>query len=497
MKLASVFNQLISRVFNETRNWFGSLNQFRKILFPLTFLTLHVAVSIGLGRMYALAPDESGYLYTFNNLYGDSPDANPQYNSGWITAPKAFLWVVYSPAKMLTLAGVPDYLAIRLLSISLMFLCYLILRSWNRDANGRNLGNLIFVFLFIPSVFLWSSVGLRETFLFVEIAAILKGLTLLYKGSNSKGAILLILGSYGLVSTKSYLWACFVVAIILCSLLFFFMKVDKSFILKLIAFSIVCPLVMFASTTSVYALSFIFQSDITETGKRSGESVTNLYVDSSGNASTSLGVGETIGSNSQSGVNVPKKIEFRGDYTLIALHLYFAGNPNSLLTKVLSILKIKDKVESIWAEKIELGLITLSSENKKDTSSLNGQVLKPGVISDPISMIGPALSFLFGPFPFNSDSGLAAMIASLESPLWWILYLVLFSQILRVRKLKIWNDPPLIIASVYSLGFIAFSSLVEVNLGTSFRHRSIILILVIFIFLRIRESSVKINQNSQ
>jgi hypothetical protein len=50
---------------------------------------------------------------------------------------------------------------------------------------------------------------------------------------------------------------------------------------------------------------------------------------------------------------------------------------------------------------------------------------------------------------------------------------------------------------VYSLGFIAFSSLVEVNLGTSFRHRSIILILVIFIFLRIRESSVKINQNSQ
>lgn len=492
MKSNSVFNLLDTGFAKATQIRRKSFNQFRRILFPLTFLILHFAASIGLGRMYALAPDESGYLYTFNNLYGESTDANPQYNSGWITAPKVFLWISYLPAKLLTMVGVPDYLAIRTLSIFLMFFCYLILRVKSNDSRRHELGNLIFAFFFIPSVFLWSSVGLRETFLFVEIAAILKGFTLLYARSNTKGIILVVFGSYGLVSTKSYLWACLVVAVILCSFLFFLTKVDKRFILKMITSTILIPLLMFASTTSVYALSFIFQSDITETGQRSGESVTNLYIDSSGNATTSIGEEATSETDSQGGVIVPKKIEFRGDYTLIALHLYFAGNPDSLLTKLLSILKIKDKVEILWDEKVKLGLITLSSESKKDTSSLNGQVLQPGVISEPISMIGPAIVFLFGPIPFKSDSGLAATIASLESPLWWLLYLILLLQIFKFRKLKIWNDPPLIIASIYSLGFIAFSSLVEVNLGTSFRHRSIILILVVFIFLRVRERSGKI-----
>jgi len=454
-----------------------------------------MATSIGLGRMYALAPDESGYLYTFNNLYGESTDPNPQYNSGWITAPKLFLWLSYLPAKILTMLGVPDYLAIRMLSIFLMLLSFLILRLRFANSEKRNLSNFIFIFFFVPSIFLWSSVGLRETFLFVEIAAILKGISLLYTKSNKQGSLLIVLGSYGLISTKSYLWACFVVTIVICSLIFYVQKMNKRFMFKLVIASIILPLTMFASTTSVYALSFIFQSDITETGKRSGESVTNLYIDSAGNATTTANPSSS-GTDSQDTLDSPKRIEFRGDYTLIALHLYFTANPNSLLTKILSAVKIKAKVDSIWDEKIKLGLITLGSDVKEDTSSLNGQVLQPGIISEPLSMIIPAMNFLFGPSPFNSDAGLAVTIASFESPLWWLLYLTLLLQIIKFRKFKFWEDPPLVVACIFSLGVIAFSALVEVNLGTSFRHRSLLLMPIIFMFLRLKESSLTSKKHS-
>ena len=72
-----------------------------------------------LGRFFAFAPDEAGYLSTFRDLYGSSLETNPQYNSGWIAAPKVFLWITYLPARILNLLGVPDILSIRILSIAL------------------------------------------------------------------------------------------------------------------------------------------------------------------------------------------------------------------------------------------------------------------------------------------------------------------------------------------------------------------------------------------
>ena len=97
--------------------------------FVAFFISLHTLFAIFLGRQFALAPDEGGYLYTFNNLYGNTTDANPQYNSGWITAPKIFLWISYLPAKILNMVGVADYLSIRMLSIFLGAGCIYLLRG--------------------------------------------------------------------------------------------------------------------------------------------------------------------------------------------------------------------------------------------------------------------------------------------------------------------------------------------------------------------------------
>ena len=454
-------------------------------LFSL-FTIAHVLFGVTLGRLYALAPDESGYLYTFNNLYGNSSDPNPQYNSGWITAPKVFLWIAYLPAKVITYIGVPDYLAIRFLSIALTLFSIIVFHKVFLNSKSSNTwsNRLIFLSYLIPSVFLWTTVGLRESFIIAELAAFLAGMNLIFRNKILIGAALLSSGSYGLLSTKSYLWACLILASLISIAAYLFLRINLKIILKFIAAAIVIPLALFASTTSIYALNFILQSDVSEVGQRSGDSVTQIYVDGSGNSNGIGGEKPNVDTGEE-----PKLITFHGDFTLIALYFYLQDYPNSIFTKVFTVFKLKDKVEQIWAEKIKLGLVYEDSQIGADTSSLNGHILTPGEITKPLSLLWPAFVFLCGPFPFVGDPGLAAAIASFESPLWWALYLILILQFVRFRKTKFFVDPPMILAVIFTLGIIAFSALVEVNLGTSFRHRSVLLVPIIFMFLRLRQRS--------
>ncbi|MEI6096200.1 MAG: hypothetical protein WCR08_12205, partial [Gammaproteobacteria bacterium] len=202
---------------------FGHITKFiTKNTLIVAFIAVHTLFAIFLGRLYALAPDEVGYIYTFNNVYTLPIGTSSQSGSGWITAPTLFLWVAYLPAKFLNMLGVPDYLSIRILSIFLASISlYLLLEILRKGQSvGRYSQKAIVAVFFIPSVFLWTSVGLRESFIIVEVAVFLAGLNYLVQGMNRKGMLLLFLGSYGLVSTKNYLWACLMVALILSAILF-------------------------------------------------------------------------------------------------------------------------------------------------------------------------------------------------------------------------------------------------------------------------------------
>ena len=50
------------------------------------FLISHILFAVFLGRLFAFAPDEGGYLYTFNNVYTLPINTGAQTGSGWITA---------------------------------------------------------------------------------------------------------------------------------------------------------------------------------------------------------------------------------------------------------------------------------------------------------------------------------------------------------------------------------------------------------------------------
>ena len=462
----------------------------RKILFQLSkqwflaaFVAAHTIFAVSLGRLYALAPDEAGYLYTFNNLYGYSDDLNPQYSSGWITAPKTFLWVSYLPAKILTLFGVPDYLAIRMLSIFLTAISILLLKSIiNRSQRHPKMLNAFMYsgFLF-PSIFLWTSVGLREAFILTEISLFLVGLNHFFSGVKIRSYLFLALGSYGLVSTKFYLWLCLMIALFISLAIYALRKVEFKEILMIFLSAFLIPVSIFASTTSVYALNFILESDISTAGERSGDSITQVYVD------TQDGGTDGVATKTQA----KELITFHGDYTLIALHFYLIDNPNALFSRFLKSLKLDKQIVSIWNEKVKLGLVSKEREVGNDSFSLNGHILEPGKINNPVSMLKAAFVFLCGPFPFVGNSGIASGLASLESPLWWVLYLLVFLHFYRFRKAKFLSDPQILFTLIFLAGEIGFSALVEVNLGTSFRHRTILLVPLIFVYLRLEQRATE------
>lgn len=424
------------------------------------FFLSHIMFAIFLGRLFAFAPDEKGYLFAFNNVYTLPINTVGQMSSGWITAPTIFLWIAYLPAKILNLVGVPDYLSIRLLSVGIttLSLFFFLKMKSNLKLTKAIPQELIYFSFFIPSVFLWTSTGLREAFIIFAITLFLVGLNYLFLKKTRVGISFLFIGSYILLSTKPYLWVLLILALIVFSLVTLILKTRREHLLKLIAAGFIAPIILFAGTTSQYALNFLFGGNVTEVGLRSGDSITQI-----------------------------DDVTFHGDYTLIALHFYLIENPDSLFSNAFEVLNLDDKVESLWNEKLQSGLISENKQVGKDTSSLNGHILKPGLITEPWSMLWPAFVFLAGPFPFIGEPGLAAKIASFESPLWWLFYLLVIYQFYRFREAKLFRDPAILFALIFLAGEIAFSSLVEVNLGTSFRHRSILLAPLVFLYLRITQ----------
>jgi hypothetical protein len=328
---------------------------------------------------------------------------------------------------------------------------------------------------FIPSIFLWTSVGLRESFIIAEIAMFLAGVNCLILEMNKRGMVYLFLGSYGLASTKNYLWAVLMIALFLTLFILFIRRIRCHQIIKFASAGFLIPLLVFAATTSAYALDYMFNSNISEVGSRSGDSIIQVYIEVP-DSGTGLDTNST-----------KELITFHGDYTLIALRLYLTENPNSLFTKILKATHLDREIETIWDKKIALGLVSKDKQVGTDTSSLNGHILEPGNIRKPLSLIWPAFLFLCGPFPFVGDPGIAVFVSSLESPFWWALYALVMSQFIRFRKAKFLQDTQILLTLIFLAGEVAFSALVEVNLGTSFRHRSIILVPLVFLYVRLAQ----------
>jgi hypothetical protein len=309
-------------------------------------------------------------------------------------------------------------------------------------------------------------VGLREAFLVLELALILVGFNELLRRNWKFGFPYLISGAYGLISTKFYIWVCISLAIFLTIFIFFLAKNVRHRILQAFGGIVVIPAMIFTLTSSSYGLNYIFGTkvDISTVGERSGDSVSRVVVtDASSDGTEQL-------------------VTIHGDYSLLAIKTFLSQHPESVLAKTIKQLKIEGFIEREYLEKIEIALQEKARGAESIIPSTYGHMVESGSISNPISVVRAAFRFALGPYPWNENLGFAAKLASLESPLWWMIYLTIFIRMLQFRNLNRLSNPAVIFPSLFIFGFILLSALVEVNLGTAFRHRSVILIPLVFLY---------------
>jgi hypothetical protein len=386
------------------------------------FLVTHSILAIGIGPTFIFAPDEAAYLYTFNNLYGESNDANPQYGSGWIAASKPVLFLMYLPAKCLTLLGTPDYLALRFESIFLGMICVVLFsKLFSSNFSSRYINALPLLAFFIPSVFIWTSLGLREPFLLIELAFIFYGLIRFTESADARFLIYSGIGSLALLSTKNYQWVLIVISIFIALIIVILFGKKRVNIVKLLPSLLIIPLLIYGTTTSPYALRFIFFADPNAISERSGDSVVVVEVPKELQTPTQ---------------DELKTVRIHGGTTLVSLHDYLESNSNSILAQILQSLGLSEKLNENFNKRVSEALKNTNDSGRIDKS----HILNPGTLSKPLSLVWPSILFALGPLPFLFSPSSMGFLLSMESPLWWGLTAMVIWGLLKVPKRNLLQD---------------------------------------------------------
>lgn len=428
----------------------------------LIYLFFHGLFQILVGPIQIFGPDEQGYLNTFNRLYEKRLEF-PQAAGGWITTPLISLRVLYFVPKLLSLIGFDELLALRLWSILLSMLGLAMLQKFYKKYN-QTYSVVISLVFFIPSIFIWFSLALREVYIFLFMVLTIIGFNGIYEDKRrNQFFFIMLIGLIGLISTKNYLWVVIVIALfITVSLLTLIERRNlKSTIMVLLA--MLLSFLFYLSTASNYQINFFLNANAFEVGERSGESISRIEYKSDDGKS--------------------QVIEINGDTTLIMLQKSLSENPNLVFNKVIKFIGFDSKINQMYSERVKK---SFKGKYHQIQNELDIEV-KPGKLNDPKGLFLSIRNFLFYPAPWQQNLSFTARILSLESLLWSALYLLMLYKIFQIRicifkKENLPLKPVMILSCTILFGLILLSAITEVNLGTAFRHRSILITPLIMIY---------------
>jgi len=457
--------------------------KFSNLLFYHYFFTayigLHVTFSILLGNITAFAPDEGLYKGIFSTLYSAGFTSDVLGFSGaWVP----WLRLFYLPAKLLTYLGFSDLLSVRFLAIGYSTLATFLLIKMAKD-NGRDdrvFKAAIIAISFIPTVFLWSSIGLRESFLYLEISAILYFLSRIKDEIDIRNLLGLAISVYSLSMTKNYIFILFLFAFILTLLLFSFLK-PKRIITHILVLSIaIVPLAF--NPELVPAISNYFNGQVTKVDTIEIGDINNDgrcdYFEPCANGNSN--------SNSNEELEEPIGYVATGGMTVHALLDQLKASPNTILAKIAGALGITAKLESISKSAIVVETDKSVVANQKKLS------LQQAGIKKPLQVLESSAKFLLIPFIFIDNGSLFLNIQSIETPIWLFIYGLFFVGLFQLARRRREFDYAVMIATLFALEFVAISALTEINVGTALRHRSLLLIPILVIWVSRKKKSTSI-----
>jgi hypothetical protein len=411
-----------------------------------------------LDKITAFAPDERHYAKVFRSLYAS--DFTLANNSGWSAGSENILRLVYLPAKIFNSMGISDLNSIRLQAVGYSLSAALMLYSMASNTRffGLQSRKWITIALLMPSVFLWSTLGLRENLiLFFLVGAYFTISKIL--NSNSKWYLApLILLLIGLYVTKGYLYIIFFFSVSASVVILYFQRIRdrKKFVIILSSFLI--PLLLFPTATKTnFDLGKLFTSVVIESTEQ-----TNLA-----KLSTVISIVdyESTGQTSQELL-----FQIKNNLTLYSLVTKFGFYDGLKKASEKVVTKSKEKKSEIRNTKLDFASAKLD---------------------DPSSVVIGSLRFLFSPIPFVDSGSYIINLLSYESPVWYIFYLLLLLIVGKLVFRRYETNLTILSVVLFSAFFLVTSALIEVNTGTSIRHRSVLLFLILIAIANVRELSDK------
>jgi hypothetical protein len=400
------------------------------------YFLVHFAVSVVLDEITFFAPDEKTYLLTFQQVY--SGNFSLEGVTGWPTDNVVFLVITYLPAKLLTLFGLSELQSLRLVSTFAGFFSMSLL--YQSTGTLRILGirqrNWLVLGFFIPSTILWTSLGLRESFIFLWLSMIFHFLMKFTKSRRLRHIIPLLIAIFGLAFTKVHIYVLLIIALIVSTILISLNRRKVNFrYLAVISLSLLPILVVPEIGRTVSSgFQMIIQKSVPQVSSPSPEIKLPI-------------------------VRGQTENDFLKEYN---------NNPIfSLLVRNTGILeRVKQSVEQ--AHLVSSSQNTISQEDKLNRT--------PASINNPEEVFTSILKFLFIPMMFVDNGSLFLNVLSYESMFWYPVYGFFMAAVCYLFKQRdSWNICNLT-AVCFVFGFMIQSALVEINVGTAFRHRSVLLI---------------------
>jgi len=464
------------------RNFKFSNLSFYQYFFT-AYIWLHVTFSILLGNITAFAPDESLYKGIFSKLYSEGFTSDVLgFNGAW----EPWLRLVYLPAKLMTYVGISDLMSARFLAITYSALATLLVVKIAKEnhRDDRIFKIALIAISFIPTVFLWSSIGLRESFLYLEVSAILFCFSRLRNNFDLSNTFLLGFALFSLAMTKNYIYILFLFATLITLTLFSILNRRNFVNHLLIATLALIPLAVnptLIPAINNYLLGQVEKVDTIEIGDINNDGRCDSFEPCSNGTGTGTGTGSGNGQKEED----PVEYVATGGMTVHALLDELERDPNTFIARIAGAFGITEKLAAISKSAIVAETDKSVVENQKQLS------LQQAGLKKPLQVLESSAKFLLVPFIFMDNGSLFLNIQSVETPIWLFIYglflVGLYQIVRRHREL----DYASIMATLFALEFVAISALTEINVGTALRHRSLLLIPILVIWVTRKKTVIK------
>jgi hypothetical protein len=413
----------------------------------------------------ALAPDENGYAVIAQDL------ASLSIFEGFA---KFFDFDVLGrtlvvPSSLLIRIGFSDINSVRIISMlfsqsSLILIALFIWKLCQHQEFGKKQQNLLAVPLIFyaiwPSRFLWSSLGLRESSIEFFVVLTFLSVYLFYDERNKNKYFPSIGVCFGItfvfMTRVQVGWLLVTTLLIYCA---FKMKEKKTLLLV--------PLVMFGMILGYFSTTpFAYITNDFYVAKDATLSPTK--------DATPTNRGEVDASKLCDGTKLKVEYEGRTYNCIKSGRVIKRERPSNILETAI------DQVEAIPGKQIvnQIGAASIIQR-------LSCPFEESTVIGEYSCLAFRApymtLTFLFRPLPFIDTTSLSSTFAAAENTLWILMFVSIIYRISKVNRIPFFRElsPSVIFFSLYVVAAGSY----EGNMGTAFRHKSLILWVPLLILL--------------